>query len=184
MDTHGSQSQAGKGQGPPQQLRPPAQRRPETARGTPRDIHSQRTAPGQQGNRGITPGKGLRQENTLRRPFLRAAAERHRGCDRSQRRRQNHPFPPHHGSGTARRRSIRGRRNRESGLCRPEPPRPSAGEKRLRGDIARRRKFPHGRARRQCPRLPLAIQLHGADQEKKIGVLSGGERNRLHLPWH
>ena len=24
----------------------------------------------------------------------------------------------------------------------------------------------------------------GADQEKKIGVLSGGERNRLHLPWH
>jgi ATPase subunit of ABC transporter with duplicated ATPase domains len=38
-----------------------------------------------------------------------------------------------------------------------------------------------GNCRDPVPRLRLAVRLQGPDQQKKAGMLSGGERNRLNL---
>ena len=40
---------------------------------------------------------------------------------------------------------------------------------------------PTRQARREFPRLCSAFNFKGADQQKKVGSLSGGERNRVHL---
>ncbi len=48
---------------------------------------------------------------------------------------KNHAFPPHHGSGEARRRKLRSGRNRQDCLRRSDPSRSVAGEERLRSHL-------------------------------------------------
>ena len=75
------------------------------------------------------------------------------------------------------------RRQREARLRRPEPRPPQRQEDGVGGDLRRPR---HHEARRQDgdaePRLRAAGSTSRApDQQKKVGLLSGGERNRVHL---
>ena len=78
--------------------------------------------------------------------------------------------------------SIRLGDTREARLRRPEPRPPQRQEDRVGGGVGRARRH---EARRQdggeLPRLRQLVQLQGADQQKKVGLLSGGERNRVHL---
>ena len=58
----------------------------------------------------------------------------------------------------------------------------NAGQDRLAGDQRRRgRDLP--RQARRCSRAPMSARStsKGSDQQKKVGILSGGERNRVHL---
>ena len=52
---------------------------------------------------------------------------------------------------------------------------------RLGGDLGRLRPDQGRRARDELARLRCRLQLHGSDQQRKVGALSGGERNRVHL---
>lgn len=85
--------------------------------------------------------------------------QRHRRRDRPQRCGQDHPLPPDHGSGEARRGQLRGRGDRQGGICRPASPRPDSRPYRLSGDFPRCGEFPHGWPRRQRPCLSVEIQL-------------------------
>ena len=51
----------------------------------------------------------------------------------------------------------------------------------LGGDFGRARRLPLRQARDRHPRLCRRLQLQGPDQQKKVGQLSGGERNRVHI---
>ena len=56
------------------------------------------------------------------------------------------------------------------------------GENRLRGDLTAARITRTRQTQDQCARLCVhASTLLGSDQQKKVGILSGGERNRVHL---
>ena len=52
---------------------------------------------------------------------------------------------------------------------------------RLRRDLRRRRRARDGQAEGRLARLRVVVQLQGRDQQRKVGTLSGGERNRVHL---
>ena len=99
-----------------------------------------------------------------------------------ERRRQDHAVPHDRRPGAARRRRHPRRRDGEARLCRPEPRLAGSRQDGLRGD---RRRPGHDRARqaRDHRRGPTssAFNFKGADQQKKVGQLSGGERNRVHL---
>ena len=56
-----------------------------------------------------------------------------------------------------------------------------ADKTRLGGDLGRLRQHQGGRARDELARLRSGLQLPGSDQQRKVGALSGGERNRVHL---
>ena len=112
---------------------------------------------------------------------LLAAARRHRRRDRPERRRQDHAVPHDHRRGEARRRRAAARRDGEARLRRPvarglDPKKTvwqeiSGGEDRI---LVGSREL---NARAYVGRF----NFKGADQQKLVGDLSGGERNRLHL---
>ena len=64
-------------------------------------------------------------------------ARQHRRCDRSQRRRQDHPAAPDHRPGKARPGQLAHRRDRQAGLRRPEPRDARPREDRLGRDLRR-----------------------------------------------
>ena len=128
------------------------------------------------------PDEGLRRPAADRRPVVQAAAGRHRRRHRPERRRQDHAVPDDDRRGEARRRRDPPRRDRQARLRRPVPRSPRRQEDRLGGDLRRQR---HDEVRREEgdaePRLCGWFNFKGADQQKKVGLLSGGERNRVHL---
>ena len=93
-----------KAEGPSGRLRETRFRRCQAEGGEPRDLHPQRTAPGQQGHPLQRRVQGLRRQGAVRAPDLRTPAGRHRGRHRPERRRQDHPLPPDHGHRAARQR--------------------------------------------------------------------------------
>ena len=92
-------------------LRGAARRGRARARGTGRDRHPARPAPGRRGGRGRAPAQGLRRPPPDRGPQLQPAARRHRRRHRPQRRRQDHAVPHDHRPGEARRRRAARRRD-------------------------------------------------------------------------
>ena len=88
-------------QGPPQRLRAAAQRGHGAEDRTGGNLHSARPAPRRRRGRGPRPAEGLRRSAADGRPQLHAAARRHRGRHRAQRRRQDHAVPDDHRSGEA-----------------------------------------------------------------------------------
>ena len=56
-----------------------------------------------------------------------------------------------------------------------------AQEDRVGGNLRRQRHHHSRQARDELARLCGAFNFKGADQQKKVGMLSGGERNRVHL---
>ena len=154
----------------------------EKADGHRRHHDSARPAPRQPGDRGRQGEQGLRRPAADRRAELPPAAGRHRRRDRPERRRQDHPVPHDHRAGEARRRLVPRRRDREARLCRPVARQPRRPTRRCgrRSPTASTRS---SSARRKMPSRAYvaAFNFKGADQQKKVGQLSGGERNRVHL---
>jgi energy-dependent translational throttle protein EttA len=68
-----------------------------------------------------------------------------------------------------------------AGLRRSEPRRAGSRQVGVRGDLRRARQPRDGRPQDQRRAYVNAVQLPRPDQEKKVGNLSGGERNRVHL---
>ena len=124
----------------------------------------------------------LRQQSSDRRSDLQAAGRRHRRHHRPERRRQDHAVPHDH----RRRRSPTAARSRSASRCIS-----AMSISRATRSTARRA------SGRKSPAAPIMLQLgkrevnsraycsafnfKGADQQKKVGSLSGGERNRVHL---
>ena len=73
------------------------------------------------------------------------------------------------------------RGDRRVGLRRPVARDAVGRQDRLRGDHRGGGPPRRGRARDPRARLRRRVQLQGLDQQKRVGDLSGGERNRLHL---
>ena len=74
------------------------------------------------------------------------------------------------------------RRDGEARLCRPVARQPERGQVGVAGD-QRRRGHDLSRQARRCQSRAYvsAFNFKGPDQQKKVGILSGGERNRVHL---
>ncbi len=73
------------------------------------------------------------------------------------------------------------RRHRRDWLRRSEPRRARSRQDRLGGDLRRRRRDRARQAQGRLARVRLVVQLQGVGQQRKVGTLSGGERNRVHL---
>ena len=76
---------------------------------------------------------------------------------------------------------TQGRRDRQAGLCRPDPRDAGPQQDGVAGDLRRRRHHRAGQAHDERAGLCRAFNFKGTDQQKKVGLLSGGERNRVHL---
>ena len=85
------------------------------------------------------------------------------------------------GQETARRRRARDRRDREARLCRSVPRQPDAN-KTVWEEISGGNDVIYLGKRAVPSRAYVgAFNFKGSDQQKKVGILSGGERNRVHL---
>ena len=123
----------------------------------------------------------LWRQSADRRSHLQAAARRHRRRHRPERRRQDHAVPHDHRPGKARRRHHQDRRVGASRLCRPVA-RQLDGKKTVWEEISNGNDMillgkKEVNSRAYC----ASFNFKGADQQKKVGTLSGGERNRVHL---
>ena len=127
------------------------------------------------------PEKGLRRQPSDRRSRLQIAARRYRRRDRRERRRQDDAVSYDHRAGQAGHRQHQGRRFRAPRLCRSIARHARRHEDGVAGDFRRPRSAQARQARGQFARLLRGIRFKGADQQKKVGQLSGGERNRVHL---
>ena len=79
-------------------------------------------------------------------------------------------------------RHHRDRRHRPARLRRPEPRRPPGATSRVFEEIARGAEFIKVGAREIPARAYVSsFNFRGTDQQKPVGKLSGGERNRVHL---
>ncbi len=127
--------------------------------------------------------QGLRQPAADRRPVLQAAAGRHRRRHRPERRRQDHAVQDDHRRRPARRRHPGGRRDAcSSAMSTSRRDSLDDRQDRLAGDLRRARtRSPWASARCPAGAYCAAFNFKGADQQKPVGVLSGGERNRVHL---
>jgi ATPase subunit of ABC transporter with duplicated ATPase domains len=145
------------------------------------DHHPQRPAPRLEGDRGGEPAKAHGRQAADRGSELLPAAGRHRRRDRPERRRQDprssacspgrsSPMPAPSNTAT-----------RWSCLCRPVPRRARWGQDRLGGDLGRREVIELGDAQMNSRAYCSAFNFKGGDQQKKVGLLSGGERNRVHM---
>ena len=125
--------------------------------------------------------EGLRRPRADRRPVVHPAPQRHRGCHRPQRCRQDHALQDHRGSGAARRRQREGRRDGQDLLRRPEPfgldPTKNLWETVSDGNDY----IQVGHVEIPSRAYVSQFGFKGPDQQKMTGVLSGGERNRLNL---
>ena len=186
VGAHGAEGPPGQGQGPPRRLRAscwPRRRRPSGGADKLEIVIPSGRAPRRLGDRGRRRRQGLRRPAAHRRPDLHAAAGRHRRRHRPQRRRQDHAVPHDH------------RRTRSPTRARSRSAPPSSSP------TSTRAATPSTPTRPSTRRSPAAATTHearqprdatagptsasfnfkGSDQQKKVGVLSGGERNRVHL---
>ncbi len=86
------------------------------------------------------------------------------------------------GQETARRRHDQRRRDGQAGLCRPEPRRRSIPNKTVWQEISGGTDVMMVGKREINTRAYVGcFNFKGGDQQKKVGQLSGGERNRVHL---
>ena len=113
---------------------------------------------------------------------LRAAARRHRRRDRPERRRQDHAVPHADGRREARRRRAAPRRHGEARLRGPGARAASIPKKTVYDEISEGKdRIPIGRRELNARAYVGSFGFKGAEQQKPVGVLSGGERNRLNL---
>ena len=99
----------------------------------------------------------------------------------AERRRQDDVLPHDHRPGEAGLGLNQDRRERSARLCRSVARRARRQEERLGGNLRRLRPASARQARGQSRAYVGAFNFKGADQQKKVGQLSGGERNRVHL---
>ncbi len=86
------------------------------------------------------------------------------------------------GQETARRRRDPPRRDGQAGLRRPEPRRPRSDKKTVWEEISGGLDVMKVGSREMPSRAYVgSFNFKGGDQQKKVGQLSGGERNRVHL---
>ena len=184
VGAHGAQGPPGEGQGAPGRLRPPAGRgRGRTRRrSAPGDRHPAGAAPRRHGHRGRRAAQGLRRPPADRGPVVLAPARRDRRRDRAQRRRQDDACS----------RCSRAPRQTDAGtitigdtvqLSYVDQSRDSLDSdatvyQEITGGVDQLKignREVHGRA------YVASFNFKGADQQKRVGDLSGGERNRVHL---
>ncbi len=141
-----------------------------------------RPAPGRPGGRGRGRQQGVRRPAAVRGHDLPPAARRDHRHHRPQRRGQDHALPHDRRPGDPRRRHAPGRRHGRRSPTSTRAARPSTPRTRSS------RRSPAGSTRwssasARCRRGPMSswFNFKGPDQEKKVGNLSGGERNRVHL---
>ncbi len=174
-------ARAGQEQGPHPALRGP---RRQGQRQGPRqraDRHPGGGAPGRKRHRLRRPLQGLRRQAADRRPLLQAAARRHRRCHRPERRGQDDPLPHDHGVEKPDKGTIRIGESVSLGYV--DQSRDSLNDKATVWDeisggndvIYLGKKEINSRA------YTSAFNFKGGDQQKKVGMLSGGERNRVHM---
>ena len=172
----------GQEQGPPGRVRGCAEAGQEDSAGAGRDHHSRGAAARRTGRRGESLRKGYGDrllfddlDFTLPRGGI-------VGVIGAERRRQDHALPHDHRPGDAGRRRAPRRRDVAARLRRPVAASRCTPRTNVWQEISRRQDEIHGRqARGRLPRLRGLVQLQGPDQQKKVGDLSGGERNRVHL---
>ena len=177
------QGQADQVQGPARAVRGDGGRgRPHPQARLRRDPDPAGPASRQQGHRGQGPQEGLRRPRPHRGPLLHPAAQRHRRAS------------------SARTVSARRPSSRRSSVSRRPTPARSTSARRSRSPTSTRAAAGSTRRRTSGRRSPAATTtstsatsrsrrrayvsqfgFKGPDQQKKAGVLSGGERNRLNL---
>ena len=128
------------------------------------------------------PVQGLRRPAADRRPVVLAAPGRHRRRHRPQRRRQDHAVPHAHrrrGSPTP----ARSRSARSVELAYVDQSRDALdADNTVYEEITGGQDLLEVGSREVNGRAYVAsFNFKGSDQQKKVGVLSGGERNRVHL---
>ncbi len=125
--------------------------------------------------------EGVRRPGAVRASGVLAAARRHRGRDRTQRYGQDHPLPDDHGAGDADGRSFRVGPTVKLAYV-DQQHKSIDPEKTVYEVISGGTDLIMLGNRQVNARAYVArFNFSGADQEKKCGMLSGGERNRLHL---
>ena len=113
---------------------------------------------------------------------LQPAAGRHRRRHRPQRRRQDDAVPPDHRPGTARQRHDPRSATRSSSAMSTRAATRSIANKNVWEEISGgARQFYFGKNEVLTRAYVGAFNFKGADQQKKVGQLSGGERNRVHM---
>ncbi len=125
--------------------------------------------------------KGYRQQRSDRGLELQAAARRHRRCDRSEWRRQDNAVPHDHRQEKPDGGSLRVGETVKLGYV--DQSRDSLNaDKTVWQEISGGEEVIYlGKRAIQSRAYTAAFNFKGSDQQKKVGILSGGERNRVHL---
>jgi energy-dependent translational throttle protein EttA len=146
-----------------------------------RNLHSPRSAARRHRRGGAPPAQGLRRTGAVRRSLLHPAARRHRRRHRSQRRRQDDDVPVDYRAGDSRTGARCGWATPCSWLRGSVAGRARCQQERVRGDLGRVGRIEMGK--RPWRRAPTSrgSTSRARQQQRKVGVLSGGERNRVHL---
>ena len=149
--------------------------------GAPRRSSFPRAAAGLSGGRGRKPDQGLWRPAAVRECEFQPAARRHRRRHRPQRRGQDHPVPHAHRSGKARCGTLRVGDTVVIGYVDQSrdtlDPNKNVWEEISGGTDM----LELGKRTMQSRAYVGAFNFKGGDQQKKVGQLSGGERNRVHL---
>ena len=140
-------------------------------------------APGRPGRAGRGRPQGLRRQPADGGPELRPAARRHRRRHRPQRRRQDDAVPHDRRPGKAgRRQAARRRRRCRSAYVDQNRDALDAEQDGLRGDHRRHRSLACWASTRwRAAAMSPGSTSRGRTSRSKVGELSGGERNRVHL---
>ena len=176
-------------QGPPHQVpRPPEPLRGAAGRGAQRqargrpDPHPARPAPRRHRDRGRPRAQGLRRPPADRGPLLHAAARRDRRRDRAQRRRQDDAVPDDRRRGEAGLRLAAASARPSTSPTSTSRATPWTPSKTVWEEISEGYEHIKVGDREINSRAYVAgFNFKGSDQQRKVGVLSGGERNRVHL---
>ena len=154
----------------------------QAARSTAQIMIQTRAAPRRQGHRGRGPVQGLWRPPADRRSHLQAAAGRHRRRDRPERRRQDDAVPHAHRARRSRMRARSASATRVQ-LGYVDQSRDALDpNKTVWEEISGGNEILYlGKREVNSRGYTSAFNFKGGDQQKKVGVLSGGERNRVHL---
>src|SRR5450631_4426611 len=145
------------------------------------NYHTGGRAPRPERGRFRRPDQRLWRPASDRRPHLQIAARRHRRRDRPQRRRQDHAVPDDHKQETPDKGTITVGESVHLGYV--DQSRDSLdGKKSVWEEISGGNELILlGKREVNSRGYCSSFNFKGADQQKKVGALSGGERNRVHL---